>query len=813
MCNNHNSGNLERIDTGDIMKLNNLIYVVTIMVIAVCFLTYPANAESGQLSVDVGTTSTYAPSQTSSSASAVTFSVIKVDTADYNKLQRIIVSSGQLGGISTASTPFSVSTGGTGTVNYDSVTKTITWYFDGSDGITIASSPITLTYADNIFSGITYAGAIYFPQRTASPSSTQPIYIQTPDGASLAIVTYAVNTRATFSNNYSVVYSDVYGGILTNVSITKSTTTVNTKIDIRNATSSKYIEPTFNNVGFSYSYIYDNQLILNMSGASGDYDIQIINSSYPDAPIPPKTLIIDPITGVGIIFDKNEYAIGDIANISWIRTISTPFGYHDYVVLIYPYLTGDVCDFTAMGGTYCGNYIIDSPTNSGNTKVLFDRVGSYEVDFGRCLGWCDSQSIPTVLASDTAIIAAETPSYVFAPGAVGVGQLFNVTYIIGWTPSGTVWLRDYSWDNSTNAYSTTYQPWQVSSEKGIEKNVSILVTKTGKHLLKLCDPLLGCKASTNLIAFFNGSEITTNVTFSNITLDKSSYSYGETMLVKVAVDNYNWSGKQIVVDYFDEDEGLIQNQYYVQEQIESIPLYISDLTFSGSGNAVMRLIGRNASGEYVLATANLSLSNIDSEGYGLSVSNEKCKGDITQIKVIVPAAETGNLSVSADNAKYNKDYIINGTKTISYKYPITGTYYITLRVNNEAKRLIIRNVNDCGIVEPGATYPGMNGTWKSTQDSVVPTCTFWDNCVRGMFSTQGVNDVTRLLFAIFCIVAMMFFGMVVSKGNFGVSVILGFLPYAFFSYLSISTPCGQYMPLWVTIFIALIIGIKMRWFT
>ena len=100
-----------------------------------------------------------------------------------------------------------------------------------------------------------------------------------------------------------------------------------------------------------------------------------------------------------------------------------------------------------------------------------------------------------------------------------------------------------------------------------------------------------------------------------------------------------------------------------------------------------------------------------------------------------------------------------------------------------------------------------------TNDNIAPTCSYWDIWVRGIFGIQGVNDVSRLLLALGAIVAMMFIGLIASKGNFGVAIILGFFPYAFFTYLTLSTPCGQYMPLWINIFIALIIGIKMKWFS
>ena len=160
------------------------------------------------------------------------------------------------------------------------------------------------------------------------------------------------------------------------------------------------------------------------------------------------------------------------------------------------------------------------------------------------------------------------------------------------------------------------------------------------------------------------------------------------------------------------------------EQIQTTPIYISDLTFSGSGISAMRLVGRNDTGNYVLAFANFTLSSTDAEGYGLSYSgNSSCAGNTINIKVIVPTGEKANLSISADDVKYNKDYIINGTKTVPYKLQITGTYYITLRVNGDAKRLIIINTDYCAPAPTATTTPGTGQAQEIA--NLLTTNAFW----------------------------------------------------------------------------------------
>jgi len=762
-----------------------------------------ALAETGSVLVQSLSVLNYADSS-GAGAGNIAATRIYFDIANYNSLQSFHITA-------TAETPtFALDsettsftcTGGascTGTAWYVKEYKTIYYVFDGNP--TVTSSPITLSYAKNIFANIT--GWTKIVNSVCIVSITQPLYLYKEEnvgnrclGGNYGSVTIASQTTDTYNATYPF-----SGGFTLSVIKGKS---INDAWKVMDANGVPYVTGSMNKLDFSFTNSSYNGIVANISTGTGASTILAINltGSTGTVYVPPTPpIIVNPITGVGIQFDHASYSMGEIANISWIRTIETPLLCTDYIRLQTPSSKYD---------------LVVSPSDSGYTKELLSELGTHTVSFERGCLFGGTE----ILDSDTAFVgSSEQTSYIYAPAQVGVGQLFNVTYLIGWTKTAgsTVWLRDYTWDDATNAYGDTYQPWALSGSIGVETNQSILVTKTGKHLLKVCDVLFGCKASTTLTAYFNGSEVTTNISVSNITIDKTSYSYGETILVKTAVDNFNWTNKQIVVEYEDYDEGIIQNQKYIQVQIESFPLYISDLTFSGSGASRLRLTGKNSTGDYILAYVNFTLSNVDSEGYGLSVIGDtNCIKDTVQINVIVPVGEVGNLTISADDAKYNKAYTVNGTKTISYKYQIDGTYYFTLSVDGEAKRVIIKEISSggsCAIPVPTITYVGINGTWTPTNENIKETCSYWDTWIRAIFGVQGVNDVTRILFALGAIVAMMFIGLIASKGNFGVAIILGFFPYAFFTYLSLSTPCGQYMPLWINIFIALIIGIKMKWFS
>ncbi len=103
-------------------------------------------------------------------------------------------------------------------------------------------------------------------------------------------------------------------------------------------------------------------------------------------------------------------------------------------------------------------------------------------------------------------------------------------------------------------------------------------------------------------------------------------------------------------------------------------------------------------------------------------------------------------------------------------------------------------------------------SWKAPQNDVSEGCSYWDSWVALVFPAQGLNDMTRFEFSLAIIAIVMIMTLLVSKGSFGAATTIGFFPYAFFLFLSLSTPCGTYMPTWTGILVALIVVAKMRWF-
>lgn len=133
-------------------------------------------------------------------------------------------------------------------------------------------------------------------------------------------------------------------------------------------------------------------------------------------------------------------------------------------------------------------------------------------------------------------------------------------------------------------------------------------------------------------------------------------------------------------------------------------------------------------------------------------------------------------------------------------------------------------INDVGIATAPAvsiSFRVVNGGRPKSNNSLIPvggnrtvsdveTCGFFDDWVEMMFSK--INNITRFGFALI-IISTVLIVTGIGMRSLGAGVICAFLPYVFFVFLSLATPCGEYMPVWTAVFIALIIGIKLKWFT
>lgn len=788
------------------MKTQTII-LLTIVMLSISFLTYPANAESGTIVISDDKTFDFTKDTVTCTTNCyMNFSIITFDINNYNYISSFSLKPTNFptGTLQWNSTRFTIISGGTGGGYhwYDLNWSKIYYSFDSSD--TFTSSPIIISLESDIWSGASMPTTITsYTDHTVS--STQPVMIKSDRavGSGAGIYSETVSLRQTDSYNISYLSNNLFS-----VSVNKGDS-VSSKYIIHGSNTIYSTETTFNKIDINNAiYTYADGLYLNATLESGVYADILVNGSGISGYVPPgEELIPDPITGVGIQFNSATYSQNDIANISWIRTINTPFACNDYVRAIMP--DGQAGD------------LVRAPPNSGYTKQVLDQIGTYQVSFEReCfLGGTE------ILDSDSATVSGDDASYILAKSPQGAGIPFNVMYLFGYTPAvqgelnsivvekltGDIW----EWNNAFSLNNTAIV-------KNTEYNKSVVLGDIGKYKIKLFELSKGYVAEVIVDSIAVTIPTVKNITTSIITVDKTEYLTSDYITVYYAIDNYNYS------NYFNKYISIIHSSgsypetshILVTEQENTINYMDSNSILQNAHKGInyVQLRAKNNTADILLTNISFNISFVDSNGYGLDVVNPSvCQNEYIVIKYATPTNATLRINTAKDNEVPIKffEVSVSGTGSIKVKLTKNSDYQILLYgagVQDVIKVTTATTLN-CAIPTPVTTYKGINGTWTPTNENIKETCSYWDTWVRGIFGVQGVNDVSRILLALGTIVAMMFIGLIASKGNFGVAIILGFFPYAFFTYLTLSTPCGQYLPLWINIFIALIIGIKMRWFS
>lgn len=779
---------------GDLMNLKGKIFLVVIVIAGIAFLGYPASAESGQLHIQQGTSTTYTPTSVVGGLTPL-WNTLKVDSADFNSVTHYYIIDSELTlGSNARSSSFTITSGGTGSgiVSYDKPATRIDWYFSN---VEITSSPLVLSYDTNIFSDVSDCGNGV----TSSPSSTQPILIQTNTGQSLTRCQYTditqhADVQKDFYNNYTVTYSNVDLGVAVNVSISKTIAgSVQSKINILNSTTSKFLEPTFNTNPLSYSFIYDSGIALNMSDVSGNYDFLVVNAtSYTGSgvlPSPAPTPTPNQF-GVGMVFDSTTYIQGGTANLSWLRIIPTPISLEDHIEVTSP--TGKI------------TYAQTNPPDSGYAKFILDEIGTYQAKFIRCSFFC---LLSYTLATATTNVPSPGASYILINSTMSAFTPTDITYYNGNVPTSKKVVMGEYWEPATNSYKTVYIGNFIYQQEGTFSFICDRITKYKFYVE-------GAGQDYFSDCILNNSHPQYNISTSNLTLSSYNVVFGDWIGVSYEIDSVNFTGNRTYLSINDSGGQELFNITLPQQRDYNVQWRISD---TSDLNAYMRFkpgintIKMVAAGR-ILDSHIVIVSSVDGEGYGLEIKESYCTNESKTFKYYSPG--TVNLSISKDGVE-KRFYILNASipgRIIAFSLP-NGEYTFSMTVNAIQKRTAQTVIGSCDIAVTPNPYTNINGTWTPTNENIKETCSYWDTWVRAVFESQGINDVTRLLFALGTIVAMMFIGLIASKGNFGVAVILGFFPYAFFSYMTLASPCGQYIPLWINIFIALIIGIKMRWFS
>lgn len=661
--------------------MSKIIYLLLILM-----LIPVANAETGTLTIETSAGNSYTAEASAVSAGVFDYTKFGFDVADYNYISKIqILNARGTFSIDAASSPFTISAGGTGTgtISFDKSTKTITWFFNNAH---ITSSPVTLTYTTDILSAY-LSQTNTCVQTGASVSATQPVKFFGTTSAAMAsqsdnigfcgsTQTFIVQSQTSFSNNYNVAYNN---GVA-NVSIDKSISSVSSKIEIRNSTARKFIEGSINTVSFSYAFQYDTGLILNMSDSVGDYDSVIVNSTG----IPPtpgqagtnQTTITKPSTGVNIAFDKTSYFVGDNVNISyWFSdTEWDALGAKYMNIYLNDALQEDISGAFKHGLNSQSGFYIYSATASGTLKAEVVR----EILFISKNTW--DESIEILPPGNSWIALSNSTSYAKRP--------VNVTYHIGYSvstyPPAAIEIQTI--DAATGIKVDNVFPDTFPG--GVIPIGVIHPFPPGNYSVRLYDvvkdQVLDIKT---LQVVLQPSEIPVlGIATSSISTDKGIYFYNDYMQATFQVDDVNFSNYSIRGEIFDVNNSLVTKRIY-SPFTDQVGTYTTIVNIDKKqkcenglncwfniGNNTIYMVAYNSTNSLNIAHANFTVSSTTSDGYGLQVSTITPSANVPfQVTTIVPSLHTGVLVVANDGYK-KIVYAVNqtvasGTNTI----PVTIT--------------------------------------------------------------------------------------------------------------------------------------------
>lgn len=677
---------------------------IIITLIAFIFNVGIASAETGTISLSSQTDTDFVPSLGAGSA-GMNFSRLHFDVANYNSIDYISA-------ILSTDSPFILQGNTTfftcvspniceGFASYNKYGKIFDWSFAPGNVITV--SPIELIYETNIYDGININVDSSGPA-TVGVSSTNPVCIAYNTGVLCVGKPKGTITSSQIDHYLSTVFlnTDIdylitypiggkYSGSITKHGI------VQTKIAFEESDGSvDYIETTFNNLSFVIPILdYGSGLYINASTANTKI-ITLINASNASLPATPNIPADNIQNGIGLVWEFDTYNLNVAGNISWSKT--TPIAACDNIKIYNK--------FNDLIST------IENPGDTGFYKLVLNSTGTWKAQYNRknfCIA--GEETLNTAYTSVTEPVT----SYLVINSTTIAGRQENVTYKSGLISSFSPYLAVINSDGNPEGQ------FSISGYSINNEGVSpVVIVSSGQHVIKICDAF-GCDpvvAVTNTI--FNTSIPTINIAKSNITLDKTSYQFEDTAIVSYSIDSLNFSNKAIIITSYNWDYGIektrqvgLTNQTGSYEELFSLFLG----RYSHTGQYSMRLVGRNQSGDYILAFWNFTILDIDAEGYKLTMSkSELCKGESNTFVVMSPTTSYLNITLNTNGAVFSS-YYINQSKTISYKPTYPGTYSVLLlSPEGYIKRAYNFDVKNCAVTPPTSEFQNGEAMQQKTDD-------------------------------------------------------------------------------------------------
>lgn len=759
---------------------------------------------------------------------------LRIDNTSYSTIDRLNMTFNSGNTVTFAkassSTPFTVLAGCSNTplsgfFAYRASSKSVDYNFLGT--CTVNNNTIRLSFENTtIVNDIVMTGCCKYS--TSTPlSQTRPAGIRLSTGDMFAEITggsasYYFDGAITSTVNYSINYI----GEFFNINITKPTSVVN-KVYVNQTDSSGNpnviytADSTFNSNPLSYFGQYGNGLYMNMCLQAGACQVLTLNSTNAVNAQANQT-----IPGYGgsefgqIYYDYSSPYIGGSYGINASVNSSNQALFNTYYIYAYD-----------PSGLQIDGSPIKFTSNTYNTSRLwkFFTSGKYNTSLKVCNAFditCSNTFETGLHILDTAYmdIASQQIAYKVTTDRTSyyTGQKINVTAV---NPSAaTVYLNMFLQVGGQNTI--TDMPIPANTNK------SFNVTVTGDMIYGNWE-----------ISMYTGKESIGKVSTALFTIgmpnagEAVGLRWGDQNFVGrdnilYYVTNANASTVKIYHPVPGKNTTTLLDTFQVYNSTSGQTKYLMDV--AGSWNATIVDDGN---------AENISYANMTVLGNATFACNQRLPDYICFDKESYVPGERFTINYKVTNLPY--------TKTLGVAYA-TDTFMVRVVIYDpDDTRLVTKTIVDAGLgsltafsVPTAGAFGGrftksavsgtyhvvivrdgtnasdfMDGTTiaESYATVVVPVVSGADNVPeesRGareivdgwvaMFN-MGINDATRLLFAVMIIMIFTACGFVLTDKSSTGGIIFGFIPYAFFAFIA-------YIPIWITIVLVLIIVNKLRWF-
>lgn len=561
-----------------------------------------------------------------------------------------------------AQSMFTCSSGcvGGGSFWYQKSVKRITYLFD--EGTRFTSGTAVLTFSNPSV----YTNLNVLKHSGSAADSSHPAYVRSFTGAITG--QYYVYSETTRELKYNVSYFSNLGIQMFTWNISKESGKTS-RIWLRDSNYISFYSETYSTTNTTGAQNYSNGIVLeyNIQGAS-NHTLTINSSGISSTPEP-----IIPETGYNILFDKNEYFIGDIINTSW-GISNTTFDTFDRFDII---LSGVFDTKTFIGVSQSGSY-----------EKISERQGTHTAKIQRCY-WTTLYLSCEDVYSESVSVLNENPSYISFNRTQYARSPFNITYHIGYSLGGYSSTNLYVMITSKTSLNTIDTIYNIgTSNDGQITAQNVRMYPEGEYTVTLFDSRKNKVLDSNPLTIVSSAFILPrmNITSSNISMDKSYYFINDYAEINYRVDDVNYTNLSIMGIVVSEQTGETTKQFIhsFSEQVDSFQTNINpkddmtcDLGFYcwyEQGNNTLRLIGYNSTHQIVLSYFNFTVSSTTVDGWGLSISkaNVSTTEKLT-IKTIVPSGYQGFLKI--------RDPGYNQNSTAVFQTPVSAgksTYFTTI---------------------------------------------------------------------------------------------------------------------------------------